>query len=70
MSDEVKKEERTLKDVQQDYAKNAAKLGDLQYTKWTVEKDIEIFCNKLRELTIEGRMLNKKKEENKDESQS
>lgn len=72
MAEEVQKE-RKIEDIEQDYTRQAVKLGDLRYAQYQIENDIELICERMRDLVREGKLAKQKepkKEEVKNESQS
>jgi len=54
MNEEVKKEERTVAVIQKQYTETCAKAGHLQYQLFTLNKDLELINNLLRDLNIEA----------------
>lgn len=59
MSEEVKKE-RGIPEIQQDYQNGACKAGHLQYQIFTLQKDLDLVNETLRELNFEAAALQAK----------
>lgn len=51
---EEKRNLKTVAELQQEYTNGCAQLGNLVYSIWTNEKDVELLFDRLRNLNIEG----------------
>lgn len=54
MSEDQKKPERTVADVQQEYQSGCVRAGHLQYQIVTMQKDLAILNETLRDLNFEA----------------
>lgn len=63
MSDKPK---RSVEEIQQEYARVCTRAGHTQYQLYTLQKDLELINNTLRDLNIEASSAPKVEEEKKD----
>lgn len=57
MSNEIKKEEKTLDSLQVEYTQLAAKAGHLQFQLWGLEEELKVVNKLLRDLNLEAAKL-------------
>jgi hypothetical protein len=68
MSNEVKKP-RSVVDLNKEYSRFCAQLGELMYRKYTIEKDIEMLSDTLKDLNNEGAAAIRAEAEAKEKAQ-